>query len=110
MTRFGGRTMAILAIVVAFGLSAASETNAGGRGGRWFGRPIVSPSARVYSTAGAPLTFSLGNYGFGATPGAISRAPYPKYYGEFHSRHLQNIGIPTGDIGIRGNGLYGTPW
>ena len=35
---------------------------------------------------------------------------YPKYYGAFHYRHLDNIGIPTGDIGIRGNGLYMSPW
>ena len=35
---------------------------------------------------------------------------YPKYYGSFHYRHLDNIGIPTGDIGIRGNGLYMYPW
>lgn len=35
---------------------------------------------------------------------------YPKYYGGFHYRHLDNIGIPSGDIGLRGNGLYMSPW
>jgi hypothetical protein len=38
------------------------------------------------------------------------RAVYPKYYGGFHARTLQNIGVPTGDIGIRGNGIYANPW
>jgi hypothetical protein len=38
------------------------------------------------------------------------RAIYPKYQGGFHSRALQNIGVPTGDIGIRGNGFMLNPW
>ena len=38
------------------------------------------------------------------------RAVYPKYQGGFHSRSLQNIGVPTGDIGIRGNGFMMNPW
>lgn len=28
---------------------------------------------------------------------------YPKYYGGFHYRELQNLGYPSGDIGIRGS-------
>ena len=35
---------------------------------------------------------------------------YPKYYGGFHSSHFNNIGIPPGDIGFRGNGIYWSPW
>ena len=35
---------------------------------------------------------------------------YPKFYGGFHSSHFSNLGIPSGDIGFRGNGLYWTPW
>ena len=38
------------------------------------------------------------------------RAVYPKYQGGFNSRALQNIGVPTGDIGIRGNGFMMNPW
>ena len=38
------------------------------------------------------------------------RAVYPQYQGGFHSRALQNIGVPTGDIGIRGNGFMMNPW
>lgn len=45
-----------------------------------------------------------------ARPPIDARAAYPKYYGGFHARALQNIGIPTGDIGIRGNGIYANPW
>lgn len=41
---------------------------------------------------------------------AYWRAQYPQYYGGFHARHLQNIGIPTGDIGIRGNSITVNPW
>lgn len=39
-----------------------------------------------------------------------ARAIYPKYYGGFHARALQDIGIPTGDRGLRGNGIYANPW
>jgi hypothetical protein len=35
---------------------------------------------------------------------------YSKYYGSFHYRHLDNIGVPSGDIGLRGNGLYWSAW
>ncbi len=35
---------------------------------------------------------------------------YPKYYGGFHARYFDTLGIPSGDIGLRGNGIYPTPW
>lgn len=35
---------------------------------------------------------------------------YPKYIGGFHSSHFHNLGLPTGDFGFRGNGLYWNPW
>ena len=35
---------------------------------------------------------------------------YPKYYGGFHASYFDNMGIPPGDIGLRGNGIYMTPW
>jgi hypothetical protein len=44
------------------------------------------------------------------TPNPYARELYPKYEGGFHARQLQNIGIPTGDVGIRGNGIYMNPW
>ena len=36
--------------------------------------------------------------------------PYPKFIGGFHSSHFSNLGIPTGDLGFRGNGVYWAPW
>jgi hypothetical protein len=41
---------------------------------------------------------------------AYAAAVYPKYQAGFHSRHLQNIGIPSGDIGLRGNSIFLNPW
>jgi hypothetical protein len=35
---------------------------------------------------------------------------YPKFYGAFHSSYFHNMGLPPGDIGPRGNGIYPTPW
>ena len=35
---------------------------------------------------------------------------YPKYIGGFHASHWYNIGVPPGDIGFRGNGIYWAPW
>jgi hypothetical protein len=41
---------------------------------------------------------------------AYAQAVYPKYQAGFHSRSLQNVGIPSGDIGLRGNSIFLTPW
>ncbi len=35
---------------------------------------------------------------------------YPKYYYGFHSSYIHNMGIPSGDIGLRGNGVMMSPW
>ena len=35
---------------------------------------------------------------------------YPKYNFGFHNRQLENIGVPSGDIGIRGNGYMMNAW
>lgn len=35
---------------------------------------------------------------------------YPKYNFGLHNRHLENIGVPSGDIGLRGNGYMMNPW
>lgn len=44
------------------------------------------------------------------TPQPYDRALYPKYIGGFHASQIQNAGVPPGDIGFRGNGIYWTPW
>ena len=45
-----------------------------------------------------------------AHPPLDAREVYSKYQAGFHARNLQNIGIPSGDIGLRGNGIYANPW
>jgi hypothetical protein len=35
---------------------------------------------------------------------------YPRYEGAFHSRYFNDLGLPPGDIGLRGNGMTMTPW
>ena len=34
----------------------------------------------------------------------------PKYYDGFHARYFDTLGVPTGDVGLRGNGIYWMPW
>ncbi|MCH2182302.1 MAG: hypothetical protein MK108_09885 [Mariniblastus sp.] len=41
---------------------------------------------------------------------ASPASPLPKYIGGFHSSHFYNLGVPNGDIGFRGNGIYWAPW
>jgi hypothetical protein len=33
-----------------------------------------------------------------------------RYIGGFHYTYFQDLGIPTGDIGLRGNGVFWRPW
>ena len=55
---------------------------------------------------------------FGRQPGvnkyqvnsARARKVYPQYYWGVHARHLQNVGVPTGDVGRGGNGFTINPW
>ena len=55
-----------------------------------------------------------GTDGHHAPPGypryQYSKQIYPKYYYGFHARQMQNIGVPTGDVGQRGNGITWNPW
>lgn len=34
----------------------------------------------------------------------------PRYYGGFHTSYFESIGLPSGDIGPRGNQIYWNPW
>lgn len=38
------------------------------------------------------------------------RSNYPRYVGGFHARYFENEGLPSGDIGLRGNGTMALPW
>lgn len=99
------RMLTIVLVLIGTSCFAIEQVDAAGRGrGRLF--------ARSFSTRG-PVAFGAPTYP--SNYGTRYRSPsveelYPKYYGSFHYRHLDNIGIPSGDIGIRGNGLYISPW
>ena len=41
---------------------------------------------------------------------ATAKVVYPRYYGSIHARQIQNIGVPPGDVGLRGNGFLLNPW
>jgi hypothetical protein len=85
------RTVAAV-IALAIVLSAASDAQAGERRRIFQGRAAHSRYDRHHR------------------PPSDARELYPKYIGGFHARALQNIGVPSGDIGIRGNGIYMNPW
>ncbi|MDA1054195.1 MAG: hypothetical protein O3C40_27425 [Planctomycetota bacterium] len=99
------RLIAIAVIFVGTSLAGMSEADAAPRG-------RIRLFARSYSPNG-PIAFGAptypSNYGTRNRPPSVEEL-YPKYYGSFHYRHLDNIGIPSGDIGIRGNGIYMSPW
>jgi hypothetical protein len=78
-------------------LLGGSEALAGGRRQR-----LVE---RVHEAPAPPAVVR------GRTPAAArDSGRYPKFTGGFHSRELQNIGVPTGDTGLRGNGFSMYPW
>jgi hypothetical protein len=41
---------------------------------------------------------------------AYAQAVYPRYEAGFHARYFQDIGIPSGDVGLRGNSMFLNPW
>ena len=87
------RLFSFLAISVAL-LATTQATHAFGRGGFFRQtRPLTHRPAPSYHE-----TYHYMN------------SHYPKYYGGFHARYFQDMGIPSGDIGLRGNGIFMTPW
>ena len=96
------RSLATLLIVATTVLVfAVPEADAAGRR-RWFDRGrIESGYVKSNHVESGPVH---------RAPPLDPRAVYPQYQGGFHSRSLQNIGVPTGDIGIRGNGFMMNPW
>jgi hypothetical protein len=89
------RTMMTIVLGVTLLAVLASPVEAGRRRRMFQGQPHQGHTAAPFNDRHPPLD---------------PREVYPKYYGGIHARHLQNIGIPTGDIGIRGNGITATPW
>jgi|688.fasta_scaffold646428_2 hypothetical protein len=61
--------------------------------------------------AGTPVPEHYYKSDWRRDPAARGGTPnYPKYFGGFHSSHYYDLGIPNGDKGFRGNGVYWTPW
>jgi hypothetical protein len=97
--------VAVLALILFVTGFVGHDLQAGERGrGRLLRRIYASQPELPGYQARSPYRYSYPH----SYPSAEEL--YPKYYGSFHYRHLDNIGIPTGDIGIRGNSLYMSPW
>lgn len=93
------RPVFLLTLIVALSLLAASSQAAGRRM-----RGAPAPQQGYVQPHGYPSYYDQKMYMW---------SMYPKYQAGFHSRALQNIGIPPGDIGPRGNPYhygYGSPW
>src|SRR5688500_7552222 len=94
-------SFAVLTVAVLL-LLAASPCQAGGRGWVRIGPPDPTPlPGDGTDEHHAPPGYPRYQY---------SKQIYPKYYYGFHARQMQNIGVPTGDVGLRGNGITTQPW
>ena len=84
----------MLAVAALCFLAVTNESLAAGQGGfLWHHSPF----------AGRPAPSYYQRYHY-------LNSRFPKYYGGFHARYFQDLGVPPGDIGLRGNGIYATPW
>jgi hypothetical protein len=96
------RYIFVLLAALALVFLIASSANAAGRRG-WLRSP-ADPTPLVGDGQGServPPGYPRYEY---------SKAMYPKYYYGFHARYMQNLGVPTGDVGLRGNGIRYNPW
>jgi hypothetical protein len=100
------RTM-MLALAAALILSASSTHAAGWR---------LRANAQANFQGGPAHGFDqraprrVGSQAFDPRFQNYYRGMYPKYIGGFNAHDFNRIGVPTGDIGIRGNGIVPTPW
>jgi len=101
-------TRLLIAITLAagtFGVVASDTEAAGGPFHKWraYGRPAASvrPKATQGELRRAFPTYSRYQ--------SVEDA-YPKYIGAFNARYFNDLAIPTGDIGIRGNTVHMLPW
>jgi NO-binding membrane sensor protein with MHYT domain len=69
---------------------------------------VNAAAADRWKTGGAVVQPGVNKYHVNA---AKARKVYPQYYWGFHARQFQNIGVPSGDIGMGGaNGFTRNPW
>lgn len=123
-------TAAMVAATCGLAIVTVKEANASSRRGRFIRPPRVSErdpatpaEVRLAKTPDAadgkpPLmmgpSYAPGTSGVPQVRVPLRPAPgwerYPKFQGGFHSRQLQDLGVPTGDQGLRGNGFSMYPW
>ena len=94
--------IALSLTAAAFGLLAV-DTHAAGPWQRW--TPYGKPSQKSTTKAKYRLFHRLPYTRYQSVEDA-----YPRYIGAFHSRYFNDIGVTPGDVGIRTNGIYMTPW
>ncbi len=127
----------IASILIFCSCGAPRTSNAQQFGTQRPGNPFLGPGTRsgFKFGAGGPFGGRLRGYGTSYNSFAaenplppvwlydnVRRAPtyneysqymnshFPKYNGGFHASFFQNTGLPPGDIGPRGNGVFSTPW
>lgn len=75
--------------------------------------PGIAESSGLPPVPGTPIP-NAPTTGVPAVKMPLRPAPawerYPKFQGGFHSRQLDDLGVPTGDRGLRGNGFSAYPW
>jgi hypothetical protein len=75
------------------------------------GQPTATSSQQgVASGQNGPVWVQPGGGPYRYNPYYQYKAMYPKYYWGMHARNYETIGIPHGDIGIRGNSITPLPW
>ncbi|HJN13539.1 MAG TPA: hypothetical protein QF564_32995 [Pirellulaceae bacterium] len=94
--------IALTLTTVAFGMLAV-DTHAAGPLRRWmaYRRPTAQPTVNARQGLFHALPY--------ARYESVEDA-YPRYIGAFHSRYFNDLGVPPGDVGLRTNGVYMTPW
>ncbi|MFK7765740.1 MAG: hypothetical protein AB8B55_00765 [Mariniblastus sp.] len=84
--------------------------------------PIARPTMAAQRQYSQPSKIEFGRYSTYRNPtisrildGKTSRVRNPaevesRYVGAFHQTYFDNIGLPNGDIGLRGNGINWRGW
>ena len=64
--------------------------------------PLSAQAERRWRNSGGPNRYYQRS--------AYAQAVYPRYEGAFHARYFQTIGVPSGDVGLRGDSMFLNPW
>ena len=89
-------------------------------GSKWWRRPKARWLLGI--PLGGFIAFGLGAIALGTTNAVLHATSTNEFCFSCHSHdafirpeyeassHFSNVGLPSGDIGFRGNGIYWTPW